>query len=92
MRKTSLILAAAATLLAGGAAFAQQKYPGTVSRANPSTGEVTLTTGKTFRVSQPVLLQGLMPGTHVVITVAANGTTGIRQNDSYRDEAMSEQQ
>lgn len=92
MRNAVIMTAAAAALLGAGPALAQQSYPGTVTRANPGTGDVTLTTGKTYRVSKPVLLYGLMPGAHVVITVAPNGTVGIRQNEGYRDEAMSQQQ
>jgi hypothetical protein len=83
MMKRTLLLAFAGLALSTGAASAADTYNGVVARANPMTGEVMLLGGTTFQVSEPVLLHGVAPGEHVIVTVNPNNTVGIQEDSSY---------
>jgi hypothetical protein len=81
--KRTLLLAFAGLALSAGTALAADSYNGVVARADPMTGEVTLLGGNTFMVSVPVLLHGVSPGEHVIVTVNDNQTVGIQEDSSY---------
>jgi hypothetical protein len=83
MKKITLLLALSGLVLTTGSALAADVYNGVVARADPMTGEVTLLGGSTFQVSEPVLLHGLAPGEHVIVTVNENNTVGIQEDSSY---------
>lgn len=83
MMKRTLLLAIAGLALTAGAASAADSYNGVVARADPMTGEVMLLGGATFQVSEPILLHGLGPGEHVIVTVNDNQTVGIQEDTSY---------
>jgi hypothetical protein len=83
MMKRTLLLAFAGLALSAGSAYAADSYNGVVARADPMTGEVTLLGGSTFLVTQPMLLHGLGPGEHVIVTVNDNQTVGIQEDSSY---------
>jgi hypothetical protein len=83
MMKRTLLLAFAGLALTAGSALAADTYNGVVARADPMTGEVTLLGGSTFQVSEPVLLHGMAPGEHVIVTVNPNNTVGIQEDSSY---------
>ncbi len=84
MMKRTLLLAFAGLVLSAGAALAADTYNGVVARADPMTGEVTLLGGQTFMVSEPILLHGVAPGEHVIVTVNPfNNSVGIQEDSSY---------
>jgi hypothetical protein len=83
MMKRSLLLAIAGFALSAGSALAADTYSGVVARADPMTGEVMLLGGTIFQVSEPLLLHGLGPGDHVIVTVNDNQTVGIQDDTSY---------
>ena len=83
MMKRTLLLAFAGFALSMGSALAAESYNGVVARADPMTGEVTLLGGATFQVSQPLLLHGVAPGEHVIVTINPNNTVGIQEDSSY---------
>lgn len=77
MRK---LLPLAALLAMTGAAFAADVHTGRLASMDPTTGMVTLTTGQSFIVSNPILLHGLLPGELVDVTINDNGTIGLSEN------------
>ncbi|BCP55914.1 hypothetical protein K32_45310 [Kaistia sp. 32K] len=78
-----MILALSGLILTTGSALAADTFGGVVARTNPMTGEVTLLGGSTFQVSEPMLLHGVAPGEHVIVTVNPNNTVGIQEDSSY---------
>lgn len=84
MKKTLLAAAAFAIVLPFATpALAVEVICGTVSSADPPSGVVRLTDGTSYRVKVPVLLRGLAPGSHVVITVNNDRSVGIRSDTRY---------
>lgn len=83
MKKFALAFAAAALVVSAGSALAATTDHGTVSYTDPASGLVRLTDGTHYQISQPVLLNGVAPGDHVVVTVFNNKEIGFRSDDRY---------
>lgn len=90
MKKLIAVLPFAALVLASGSAFAAQEAYGEVSSANPSTGMINLTDGSHFKVSTPVLLNGMAPGDHVIVTINDDKTVGIAPDSGWGEDNNSD--
>ena len=87
MKKLAVLLPFA-VLMTTGAAYAAEADANQLVEANPSTGVVKLLDGRTFTVSQPVLLRGLMPGDHVIVTINDDKSVGISQDGTALEGAI----
>lgn len=83
MRKLAILLPFAAILATTGAALAVDVDAGQVSGMNPATGALSLTDGRSFHISNPVLLNGLIPGEHVIVTINDDHTVGLAVDNNY---------
>lgn len=85
MKKIAFALPLAIVLGSAGSALAVDVDAGTLTKMNPATGEVTMTNGHTYKVSNPVLLNGLIPGEKIIITVNDDKTVGLQEDSSQWD-------
>jgi len=83
MKKNLLFLPLAGLLLVSGAAIAAETMSGVVARADPNTGELALVGGGTFQVTEPMVLRGMAPGDHVIVTLNNNNTVGVHEDTDY---------
>lgn len=88
MKKLAFALPLAALLATSGAAFAAETYSGNLTYMNASTGEVGLDSGQHFKISNPGLLQGILPGEQVIITKNDDNTVGFQEDSSYFDKGQ----
>lgn len=85
MRKIAFALPLIMLVGSAGAALAVDVDAGTVRTINSASGSVTLIDGRTFKVSNPTLLMGLIPGEKVVVTVNDDQTVGLSEDSSQWD-------
>ena len=85
MKTIALILPLALVLGSAGAAFAVDVDSGTVRKLDSATSSVTLIDGRTFKITNPTLLYGLIPGEKVIITVNDDKTVGLSEDSSQWD-------
>jgi hypothetical protein len=86
MNKMILALSAAALIAGTASAFATTTERGVVSYTDTSTGILKLADGESFKISQPVLLKGVAPGDHIVVTVFDNKDVGFHTDNRYYDD------
>ena len=85
MRKIAIALPLIMLVGSAGAALAVDVDAGTVRTINSASGSVTLIDGRTFKISNPSLLMGLIPGEKVVVTVNDDQTVGLSEDSSQWD-------
>lgn len=85
MRKLALISSLAIVIGSAGAAYAVDVDGGAVRSIDAGSGSVTLMDGRTFRISNPSLLTGVIPGEKVIITVNDDKTVGFQEDSSQWD-------
>ncbi len=85
MKKIALILPLAMLIGSAGAALAVDVDAGTVRTLDNASGSVTLIDGRTFKITNPTLLSGLIPGEKVIITVNDDKTVGLSEDSSQWD-------
>lgn len=85
MRKLVLISSMAILVGSAGAAFAVDVDGGAVRSIDSGSGSVTLMDGRSFKISNPSLLSGVIPGEKVIITVNDDKTVGFSEDSSQWD-------
>jgi len=85
MRKIAFVLPLVMVIGSAGAALAVDVDAGTVRTLDNASGSVTLIDGRTFKISNPSLMMGLIPGEKVVITVNDDQTVGLSEDSSQWD-------
>ncbi|WP_073051058.1 DUF1344 domain-containing protein [Kaistia soli] len=85
MRKIAFALPLIMLVGSAGAALAVDVDAGTVRKLDNASGSVTLIDGRTFKISNPSLLMGLIPGEKVIITVNDDQTVGLSEDSSQWD-------
>ncbi|MCX5493198.1 hypothetical protein OSH11_00625 [Kaistia dalseonensis] len=87
MKTIAILVPAAAFLLSGAAAFADeyQTDAGRIMGMNAQTGAIQLDDGHSYTISNPVLLNGVNPGEHVIVTVSPSHTVGFQEDTGQFD-------
>lgn len=85
MKKIAFALPLAIVLGSAGSALAVNVDAGTLTRMDTATGEVTMADGQTYKISNPSLLYGLIPGEKIIVTINDDKTVGLQEDSSQFD-------
>jgi len=87
MLKLAMVLPVAALLATTGAAAAAEVDMAEITQMNARTGQILLNDGHSYTIANPVLLNGVIPGEQVIVTVNDDHTIGFSEDTSYFDKS-----